>query len=122
MPTPVSLTPLGDPVIVGNTGAAAAQVVTTMAAVAGRTNYLMGFTVAVGIPTAAGTTTLTIAGLTGGVNIVYEIAEILTSGAVLNVTFPLPIPASAAKTAITATLAAVTNGGAGSVTLYGMLL
>ena len=118
MATPVAIVPLGDVIAASNTGSAAAQVVTTLPKVAGRMNYIRGFTVSVGLATAAVTTTLTISGLATA-NLVFEIAESTTAGGQLDVTFPYPIPASAINTDIVGTLAAITNGGAGSVVLYG---
>jgi hypothetical protein len=121
MPTAVANIPLGTPVAVSNTGTAAAQVITTLPAVGGRLNYIRGFTVTVGIPAAAVTTTLTLSGLAGA-NLVYEIAQSAAAGAVVNILLPYAIPASAVNTAIVGTLAAIASGGAGSVVLYGDLV
>lgn len=118
----VASAPVGDALIVGNTAGAALQCVATLPAVGGRKHTLTGFTVTVGIAASAVTTTFTLAGLVGGSNIVYEIAESTTQGAQLTVIFPVAIPATGVNVAITGTVAAIASGGAPSVVLYGDLV
>lgn len=118
----VSSAPVGDAVIVSNTASAAQQCVATLVGVGGRRHTLTGFTVTVGIAASAVTTTFTIAGLVGGANIVYEIAESTTQGAQLTVIFPVAIPAASVGAAITGTVAAIASGGVPSVVLYGDLV
>lgn len=103
---------------VANASAAA-----SISAVAAKTNYVTGFTITASGATAASVQTATLAGLVGGVTLSYTFvfpAGATTVATPLIVTFPTPIPANAANTAITVTLPA---GGAGNtnaaVTIHG---
>lgn len=109
----------GDPLVFGATASAAAVCTATMPKNAGRLNYLTGFTVTITPSSSAVNTTFKLSGLVGGVDITYEVGQVTTATFVLNVAFPQPIPASAANTDITGTVAAIANGGIPSVVLYG---
>jgi hypothetical protein len=110
----------------GSTNTGNAQVVATLAAAAGKTNYLEGFDIGGGGATAASVIEVVVAGLAGG-SIKFEvpIAAGVTAGAipltgVYSVRFPSPIPASGLNTAITVTVPAMGSGNTNAhVTAYG---
>jgi len=109
-PHPVAATPVSSSS--GNVANAAA--VGTIAAVAGKTSYLSGFSVSALGATAGSTQTLTIAGLAGGSR---TLLVLVPAGVGLPVNpFPLiekfdpPLAASAPNTAITVTLPALGAG------------
>lgn len=94
----------------GNVANAAA--VATLAAAAGLTTYISGFTVTGLGATAAGVVALTVAGLQGG-TLTYNVP--VPAGATvgltpLSVVFNPPLPASAVNTAIVVTLPALGAG------------
>lgn len=98
------------PVSAGATGANALTVA-TLAAQAGKTNYLTGFEVTVGGATAGSVINVTVTGLTGG-TLTYALA--VPTGAALSASlvleFTQPIPASAANTAVVVTVPAAGSG------------
>lgn len=113
--TPVSPTgPLPAAAVTAQKGSgsvAAAAATATIAAVAGKTNYLTGFLISGVGATAAGISTLTITGLLGG-TITIPVAIPVTPAAVfVPWSFASPMAASAVNTAISAS---VTSFGAGS--------
>lgn len=118
----VTLFPGGTPLSAASGNVANAAATATLAAAAGATNYITGFTCTATGSTAAAVVNVTVAGLIGGT---ATFTFLFPAGATvlatpLLVTFPTPIPASAANTAITVTLPA---GGAGntnaSVNVFG---
>lgn len=114
--TPVNSFPANS---AGNT-----PVVATLPAAVGKTTYLTGVDVTYGGATTSGLGGLGIVGLLGG-SVAYIIAVPAgaTLGGQLSLRFPTPIPASAANTAITATLAALGAGNAAAmVAAYGFQL
>ena len=107
-PYPVDATPL-----TGTSGNVAnAQAQATLAAVSGKTNYLCSITVSGAGSTAGGGVTVTVAGTTGSSIFFPVMAPVgaLSPLPGLQLTFVPPIPASAANTAITATLPALGAG------------
>jgi hypothetical protein len=96
-----------------NGNAANAQAQATFAAVSGKTNYITGMTVCGGGSTAGLATFVTLAGVSGGSLFYPIVAPIgaLVGFAPLTVVFNPPLAASAANTAITATLPALGAGG-----------
>jgi hypothetical protein len=118
-----SITPI---IGVGSTNTGNAQVVATLAATAGKTNYLEGFDISGSGATAGVAIEVSIAGLSGG-TIKYEFAVI--AGALLaafpapgyiSIRFPQPIPASGVNTAITVTVPAFGAGNTNAaVAAYG---
>lgn len=100
------------------------SVVATLPAAAGKTTYLTGVDISYGGATAAALGGLTLGGLLNG-NPAYIVP--VPAGAALggqmSLRFPVPIPASAANTAITATLSALGAGNAAAmVAAYGFQL
>lgn len=121
MPAPLAGTPITASAV-GTTGAVAA----TLAAAAGQLTCITGFSVTINNPTAAVDATVTVAGLVTG-SMVFGVHGLATAATVphpppLVVTFPIPIPASAANTAISVTLSALGAGGIGQVNTYGFQL
>lgn len=116
---PLNLDPVTGALLVASEGAsiqaslsassgnvAAASAVATLAAAAGKTTYITGFT-ATGLgATAAGVSLLTVTGLLGGTQTyVVPVPAGATLGiAPLRVTFIPPLPASAVNTAIVVTM------------------
>lgn len=94
----------------GNVANAQAQA--SLAAVAGKTNYLTGFTITFSGATAASVVLATVTGLAGGTQtfVVAVPAGVTVQGQTLNVDLAVPMPASAANTAITITLPALGAG------------
>jgi hypothetical protein len=94
----------------GNVANAQAQA--TLAATAGKTNYITGLTVSGGGSTAGAGVTVSVAGLLGGTIFFPVMAPVgaLVPMQGLQLNFNPPIPASAANTAITATLPALGVG------------
>lgn len=84
----------------------------TVPAVAGRTGYITGFEVTGAGATAASVVAFTITGLLGGTStwVIVVPAGATTSITPLTVSFPFPVPASAANTAIVASLPALGAG------------
>ena len=117
-PYPTGATPL-----TGTSGNVAnAQAQATLAAVSGKTNYISGLTVSGGGSTAGAGVTVTVAGTTGS-SIFFPVmapAGVLVPLPGLQLTFVPPIPASAANTAITATLPALGAGNThAGITIHG---
>lgn len=103
MPASASLIPINATQTAASSGNVAAAVATvTLAAVAGRLNYITGFSVTGTGATAGLPVTVTVTGLLGGTqSYTYCAATGVTIGNTpLVVNFPTPIPASAANTAI----------------------
>jgi hydroxymethylglutaryl-CoA reductase len=90
--------------VTGSSGnIAAATAAASLPAVAGKTNYITGFTVTGTGATAALAVSVTVTGtLSGTMTFTYAAAAgAAVANQQLNVTFPFPIPASAVNTAIT---------------------
>lgn len=105
--------PSGATPITGASGSvAAASAVATLAAAAGKTTYITGFTVTAGGATAGLSVSLAITGALGGtLTYVYTApAGATVPGPVLSVQFANPIPGSAANTAIVVTLPSLGTG------------
>lgn len=100
------------------TGGAGAEVLATLAAVAGKTNYITGLTVTARAPAATVGAVVTVAGVAGG-TLSFQFVESASAGGKLEIVFATPVPASAVNTAIVVTLPAVTTGGAGAVVVTG---
>ncbi len=99
-------------------GIAAAAAVATLAAVAGRRNYLSGFVASATNPAAAVSGEITVTGI-GGVTLRFKFVEAAAAGGLLTVQFSTPIPANADNTAIVVTLPAIATGGATAVAAWG---
>ena len=113
------------PLHTGSGVVANASAVATLAAVASQTNYLTGFEITAGGATAAAIVTATITGLLGGTrSYIYGVpAGAAVIAAPLVVTFPYPIPASAANTAIVLTVPALGAGNLAAVAIaHGFLI
>jgi hypothetical protein len=108
-----------------NTDTGNAQIVATLAAVAGKTQWIEGFDLGGLGATAAQAIKVTIAGLLGGsIVLKASVGAGVTLKAFQNdqfvVRFPEPLPASAVNTAITVTVAAYGAGNTdASVVAYG---
>jgi len=93
-----------------STGANSA-ITATLAAQAGKTNYLSGFEVTAGGATAGSIINVTVTGVLGGtMTYAVSVPTGVTLGASLVVEFPLPIPASAVNTAIVVNVPAAGSG------------
>ena len=98
------------PVSIGATGANSSTVA-TLAAQAGKTNYLTGFEVTAGGATAGALINATVTGLSGGtLTYAISIPTGVTLGTSLVVEFTQPIPASAVNTAVSVTVPAAGSG------------
>ena len=103
MPASASLIPIGATQTANSSGnVAAATAAATLAAVAGRLNYITGFSVSGSGATLGLPVTVTITGLLGGTqSYTYcGAAGVLIGNSSLNINFPTPMPASAVNTAI----------------------
>jgi hypothetical protein len=99
---------------VGTTGAN----VQTLAAVAGKTTYIIGASISARA-TAAAALTFQLTGVTGG-PLNYDIAAAAAPQvSTRDIYFNPPLPASAVNTAIVGTLSAPGAGGVSAVTLHG---
>lgn len=100
------------PVVAGSGVVSNASAAATLAATPSVTNYLSGFEITAGGATAAGLVTVTVSGLLGGSRTyVFGVpAGAAAIAAPLVVTFPAPLPASAANTAIAVTVPALGAG------------
>lgn len=101
-----------NPITGASGNVANASAVATLAGTAGKTTYISGFAVTSTGATAASVVLVTVAGTISG-SLIYVYASVAgaTSGnAQLILNFALPIPASAANTAITVTLPALGAG------------
>lgn len=119
--TTMQLPPNGN--IVSNSAtAAAANCVVTLPAVAGRTNFVEGFTVTGTGATAAAIVNTTLSGLAVS-NCVYITAfpaGVNTAITTLDIRFPTPLPASAANAAITLNVPSAGSGNSAvAATIYG---
>ena len=118
-----SLLPVGaTSVIVSSGNVANASAVATIPAVAGRLNYLLGFTVSGSGATVGLPVTVTITGLLGGTqSYTYTAATGATVGnAQLQSNYAIALPASAINTAIVITVPALGAGNTNStVTAHG---
>ena len=97
----------------------------TMAAVAGQTNYIGGFSITGAGATAALVVLAALTGLSGGtINYVYVAsAGAMVGNPTMVVNFPSPIPASAVNTAVSLSLPALGIGNTNAVvTIYGFRL
>lgn len=102
-----------------------ASAVATLAAVAGKTNYLTGILITGSGATAASVQSVTITGLLGGtLTLTYTVpAGATTTTQPLAITFPFPLPASAVNTAIVLTAPAFGAGNTNaSVSAFGFVL
>lgn len=119
--TPNGATPLHS----SSGNVANAPAVATLAAAAGLTNYVTGFTITGGGATAAALVLATLTGLLGGTaSYVYgAVAGVASPNPVLQIDFSTPLPASAANTAIVLTLPALGAGNTNAVVeLFGYQL
>jgi hypothetical protein len=103
---------------VSGTAAAAAALSVALPAVAGKVNYLQGFTLTSGAPAA---TVVGLLGITGvnGAPLNFQFVESATVGGLLRVEFADPLPATAANLAITVALPAVAGGAVTALVLEG---
>ena len=79
---------------------------------------ITGFDVSVGVATAAGTMTITVNNLAGTTIPTYYLLESTTTPVMLSIRFPNPLMPT--TSAINVAVSAVTNGGAGIITIYGV--
>lgn len=112
-PYPVGATPLTN----SSGNVANANAVATLAAVAGKTNYVTGIALTGGGATAASIVSATLAGLISGTQTFSYgvVAGATTANNALEINFDPPIPASAANTAIVLTLPALGAGNTNAV-------
>lgn len=108
----------GTPAYGTGTAAAAASTTVSLAAVAGKTNYLTGFTITTGLAAAAVEGLVTITGLALG-TLNYRIAATTAIPESLVFKFPTPLAASAVNTAITINWPAITSGPAVAINVHG---
>lgn len=113
----VSTNPTTPTLVVSSTGSAGASVSVTLAAASGKTTRIDGFDVSGGLVVAAVTGTVTVTGPANTLS--YASVFTVTSGGVLLVRYPRPLPASGTNTAITVTVPAITGGPAVSVNAWG---
>lgn len=121
VPLPVSLnaTPNGGTAISAASGNVAnSAAVSTLPAVALKTNYLTSFTITSAGATSASVVLATITGLLGGTQtfVVPVIAGANLANAPIVMTFDTPLPASAVNTAIVVTLPALGTGNTNAAT------
>lgn len=102
------------------TAAAGAANAQTLPAVAGKTNFLMGFVITTGQPAAVVNGVVTVTGLKIG-TMSFQIVQSVNNGGSLDIHFPQPLPASAVNTAITVTLPAIVGGAVSAVAVYGFV-
>lgn len=103
------------------TTAAGGALTASVAATAAKTSYITGFDVTLGIGAAAASTNVTVTGPANTLN--YTATTNTTTGTVLSVRYPVPIPGSAVNTAVTVNLSAVGGGAAvNGVSTYGFVL
>jgi hypothetical protein len=110
------------PVIKTSGNVAAAVATATLPAVSGKTNYLTGFDITSSGSTAAAVVLAALTGLLGGtINYVYAtVAGATLANPTLSVRFDIPLPASAANTAISLSLPTLGAGNTNAVVnLYG---
>jgi hypothetical protein len=126
-PLGVALNPAGaggtfQTAVTSSANAAAGATNASLAGVTGKTTYITGFTVTGGGATAAGAVTVTVTNTVSG-TLNYTIlvpAGIGTQVNPLVVTFPMPIPANAANTAINVNVPSFGSGSVGqSTSAYG---
>jgi hypothetical protein len=109
----------------GSTAVGNAQVVATLAATAGKTNYLEGFTISGTGPTTAIAIEVVIAGLASAMKMEFAvIAGVLLAAfpapGYIDIRFPQPLPASGVNVAISVTVPAFGSGNTNAaVTAYG---
>lgn len=108
---------VADYVYDSDTSTAGGACTSVIPAVAGKRNYLLGFSITTTAPAAISTGVATVTGL--GVTLSYQVVETTTAGAQVHVNFANPLPASALNTAITLTLPAITGGGSVATVIYG---
>lgn len=111
---------VGTPVYASTSAAAAAQCVSSLPAVAGKTTYLNGFVCTSHAPTANVFGTVTVS-LDGGTTTHFQFIylESATLGGMLNIDFPDPIPATGPNKSIVVTIPAITSGAASAITVFG---
>lgn len=104
--------PVGTPIAAASGNVANANAVATLAAVAGKLNYLEGFTLTAAGATAGLPVVATVTGLAAGTlsYIFTAPAGVLVGALPLVVAFDPPLPASAPNTAIVVTLPALGAG------------
>lgn len=106
------------------TGAAGAAVTATLQAIPGRTMWVVGYHISAGIVAAAVGGTLNIGPIldeaTGTSKTIGHNYEFGTLGLLEVFPWPEPLPAPGPGQAITASIAAILNGPAISITLFGL--
>lgn len=109
----VGVEPLGTAITCSSANVANAAATCTLAGVASKTTFISGFSCTASGATAALVVTATVAGLvTGTINYTFVFPAGVTAQATpLIVSFPTPVPASAANTGIVVTLPASGAGG-----------
>src|SRR5579883_356268 len=115
---------VGTPIVATATLAAATGGSATLAATAGKTTYLNGFYVSIAHTasgTVAGQVTVSLNG-GGGIAMNFMIAVSTTYPGLVEVTFPDPIPATAANTTIVVTAPTLAGTGIGSISVFGYQL
>lgn len=117
-PLQVTSSTVGAQVQASASCAAAAACAATLPGVAGKTTYIESFCVTSGPPAAVETGVSTVAG--PAVTLNFDVTEAVASGAQLCVSFPNPVAASAANTAITVTLPVITGGAVSAVSAVGV--
>ena len=113
----VEVTASQTPLLGSSSGAGAASNAASLASTAGLITYISGFEI-----TAAASTAV----VGGGVSVIgpatplaYYFVDSAVNGGQLIVTYPDPIPASAANVPVTVSLAAITGGGPTAINVHG---
>lgn len=105
-----------------NTGASASAggaASVTLTGVAGKTLYLMGFSVTTDAPAAIQKGTVTVGAMAGGITLNYILVETVASGGQLLENFTMPAAANGAGASITISVPAIGSGGNVQVNAWG---
>lgn len=116
---PVKQVSSNEPLIVSNTGSAAAQLQVSLPASVGRITCLKNAVITSAAVAAVVSGVVTISDGTFTLN--YQFVETVSAGGYMCLDFAEPLPASAANTAITVTIPAITGGAVTAIALVGHL-
>lgn len=92
----------------------------SLPAVAGKRNYVLGFAITCSAPAAIQTAVATLSGLFGS-DLNFRFVQTTQGGTQMVVNFAHPLPASAVNTAITLTVPAVATGGIPATAIWGFV-
>jgi len=108
----------GEEVAASGQGVAGAQLAVTLAGAVGKTTFLTYFIVSTAPVAAVVSGLVTVTGVVGG-PLNYILTETVSAGGWIQHPFRPPLPATAANTDITVTLAAIGGGAASAIVLTG---